>query len=138
MKYENKVKIYYHDTDSYQIAYHGAYIRWFEAGRVELCALLGVDIHQLQDMDILLPVVDLSCRYKTAAKLFDELNIITEVEKLNSFSITFSHTVENLTTGTATLKGLTTIVVTDKKGKLYRKMPSHLYEKFEKALNQNG
>lgn len=138
MKYENKVKIYYHDTDSYQIAYHGAYIRWFEAGRVELCNLLGVDINQLQEMDILLPVVDLNCRYKTAAKLFDELNITTTIEKLNSFSIVFSHSVENLTTGTSTLKGSTTIVVTDKKGKLCRRMPASLYEKFEKAIIANG
>ncbi|MEI7474640.1 MAG: thioesterase family protein [bacterium] len=135
MKYEKIEKIYYHDTDSYQIAYHGTYVRWFEAGRIELCALLGIDIHQLQDMDILLPVVDLNCRYRTAAKLFDELKITTTIEKLTTFSITFSHDIENITTGAHTAKGTTTIVVTDKNGKLARKMPVSLYENFEKGLN---
>lgn len=137
MKHENIVKIYYHDTDSYQIAYHGTYIRWFEAGRVELCSLLGINVNSLQEENVLLPVVDLNCRYKNAAKLFDELKITTTIEKLTSFGITFSHDVENITTGKSTLKASTTIVVTDKNGKMYRKMPESLYSKFQTGLNTN-
>ena len=49
IKHENIVKIYYKDTDCYGIVWHGAYIKWFEVGRVELSHLAGIDFKTLDD-----------------------------------------------------------------------------------------
>ena len=33
MKYTNEVRVYYADTDAYQVVWHGAYLRWMEAAQ---------------------------------------------------------------------------------------------------------
>ena len=134
MKHENFVKIYHHDTDCYNVVWHGAYLKWFEIGRVELSQLIGIDFITLDKMGILLPVVELNCRYKSPARLLDEICIITELKELRSASITFSHSITNTKSGNTILNALSTIVTTDKDGKLLRKMPDYLYEKYKNTL----
>lgn len=132
MKHENKVKVYYSDTDSYGIVWHGAYIKWFEVGRVELSEMAGVKFIELDKLGILLPVVDLNCRYKSSPKILEELLIATELKELRGPSITFAHTVKNLTTDSLVLNATTTIVATDMNGKLFRRIPEYLGEKLGK------
>ena len=131
LKHINKVKIYHADTDSYGIVWHGAYLKWFEVGRVEVANMLGATIKELEDSGILLPVVELNCRYKSPARLLDEILIETEVSALTRASITFKHTITNENTELLVLTALTTCVTTDKNGKLFRKIPDEIYKKFE-------
>ncbi|MDD3012785.1 MAG: thioesterase family protein [Candidatus Gastranaerophilales bacterium] len=134
MKHENIIKIYHKDTDCYGIVWHGAYIKWFEIGRVELSHLAGIDFKILDELEILMPVVELNCRYKSPAKLLDELCITTEIKELKKTSITFLHVIKNNNNDNLILNATTTIVTTDKNGKLYRNMPDFLYEKFNKIF----
>ena len=134
MKHENIVKIYYKDTDSYGIVWHGAYIKWFEVGRVELSHLAGIDFETLDNKEILLPVVELNCRYKSPARVMDELLITTELKELKQISITFLHTVRNIKSENLILTATTTVVPTDKNGKLIKKMPEYLQENFKQFV----
>lgn len=132
MKHENIVKIYYQDTDCYGIVWHGAYIKWLEIGRVELSKLVGIDFKVLNQMEILLPVVNLNCRYKHPSRLFDDICITTSLEELKKSSITFGHVIENINTKKIILQASTTIVTTDNNGKLFRVMPEYLYSCYKK------
>jgi len=135
MKHENIVRIYHKDTDCYGVVWHGAYIKWFEIGRVELSKMAGIDFEKIDEMGILLPVVELNCRYKSPAKLFDEINITTEISKLKQTSIAFSHTITNAKTGKLILNASSTIVTTDRNAKLFKKIPDYLYSKYEAVIN---
>ena len=135
MKHENIVKIYYKDTDSYGIVWHGAYIKWFEVGRVELSYLAGIDFKTLDNMGILLPVVELNCRYKSPARVMDELLVTTEIKELKQISITFLHTIKNIKTENLILTATTTVVPTDRNGKLMKKMPDYLQSNFKQIQN---
>jgi acyl-CoA thioester hydrolase len=134
MKHENLVKIYHHDTDCYNVVWHGAYLKWFEIGRVELSQLIGIDFLKLDQMGILLPVVELNCRYKSPARLMDEICITTELKELKQTSITFSHTIKNIHTGNVVLNATSTLVTTDNKGKLFKKIPDYLYNKYQESI----
>ncbi|OGI22817.1 MAG: hypothetical protein A2287_03620 [Candidatus Melainabacteria bacterium RIFOXYA12_FULL_32_12] len=136
MKHENLVKIYHHDTDCYNVVWHGAYLKWFEIGRVDFSQLVGIDFKALDEMGILLPVVDLHCRYKSPARLMDEILITTELKELRTASVSFSHTITNTKTGNVILNAVSTIVTTDINGKLLRKMPEYLYEKYSSATTK--
>ena len=57
MKFTNEVRVYYADTDAYQVVWHGAYLRWMEASRVELTNLLGLDLKQLQETGDILSLI---------------------------------------------------------------------------------
>lgn len=134
MKHENFVKIYHHDTDCYNVVWHGAYLKWFEIGRIELSQLLGIDFITLDEMGILLPVVELNCRYKSPARLMDEICISTELKELRVASVSFSHSITNVKTGNLILNAVSAVVTTDKNGKLLRKMPDYLYEKYNNVI----
>jgi acyl-CoA thioester hydrolase len=133
MKYSQEIKVYYADTDTYGIVWHGAYIKWFEIGRVELSNLLGIDFTELEKEGIQMPVVELNCRYKSPARLFDDLVIVTELGQINRASFTFNHNIYNKTATKSVLSAYSTVVITDINGKLFRKIPENILEKFTKT-----
>ena len=64
MKYTNEIRVYYADTDAYGVVWHGSYLRWMEAGRIEFTdKILGLDLKKMQDEGIVLPVVDINIKY---------------------------------------------------------------------------
>ena len=64
MEYIQEIRVLYSDTDSYGVVWHGAYTKWFEAARVELVEMLGLDLETLEKNKILFPVVEMNIRYK--------------------------------------------------------------------------
>lgn len=127
-------KVYYSDTDAYGVVWHGSYLRWLEMGRVELCEKMGHTLVELQADNIALPVVNINVRYKSSAKLNDEMIIETSIQKFNPLSVTFSQKISEKNTGKIFVEALVDVVAIDNNGKLYRKMPQVLVEAFEKAM----
>lgn len=136
MKHIFEQKVYYSDTDAYGVVWHGSYLRWLEMGRVELCEMMGYDLTELQAQNITLPVVNINVRYKSSAKLNDEMIIETSIQKFNSLSVTFEQKIINKASGKSFVEATVDVVAIDNNGKLYRKMPQILIEAFEKALNK--
>ena len=134
MEYVSRVKIYHSDTDCYNVVWHGSYLKWLEAGRVELSEKLGIKFAELDKMGILLPVVDLNIRYKHSARLFDELEIKTSLKELKKTSVTFAHEIRAVNRDKLILQAASTVVTTDTEGRLFRSMPEYLYEKYSGIL----
>lgn len=137
MKYVEVIKVYPKHTDCYNVVWHGNYIEWFERGRVNFCDLAGANFKELYDNGILLPVVEMNCRYKASALLMDELVVTTELKELNYSILLFEQTVHNKHTAKELVKAFVKIVSTDINGKMYRKMPDILYEGFSKCLDNS-
>lgn len=133
-EYTYTTKIYHADTDCYNVVWHGAYLKYLEVGRIELSEKLGIKFKELEKMNILMPVVDLNIRYKQAARLFDEPEIKTTIKELKKTSVTFEYVIREINKDIIILTGSTTLVTTDRNGKLFRVMPEYLYEKYAKAL----
>lgn len=135
MKHTFEQKVYYSDTDAYGVVWHGSYMRWLEMGRVDLCEMMGYTLIELQEKDITLPVVNLNVRYKSSARLNDEMIIETSIQKFNALSVTFEQKILNKNTGKTFIEAIVDVVAINNEGKLYRKMPQILLDVFEKALN---
>lgn len=138
IKYINQIKVYHVDTDCYGVVWHGAYLRWFEEGRVEFANLAGANLNLLEQSGVQLPVVEANIRYKSPARLYDEIIIETSLEELKKTSIVFKHVISNKNTGANIATGLITCVTTNTEGKLLRRMPEVVLEKFEQALEQEA
>lgn len=136
MKHTFETKVYYADTDAYGVVWHGAYLRWLEKGRVELCDALGLDLIAMKKADVLLPVTNMNVRYKSSARLNDNIIIETWLEKCNGLSVTFKQTIRNKETNRLHIEAVFDVVAINEAGKLYRKMPEDLYEKLQKGLEQ--
>ncbi len=135
MKHIYEQKVYYADTDSYGVTWHGTYLRWLEAGRVELCEMLGLNLKKLMEQDILIPVVNLSIRYKMSARLDDTVVIETEISKFNGLTVTFKQSIKSKETGKVyVLADVDGVAISYATGRLYKKMPELLSKAFEKEL----
>jgi acyl-CoA thioester hydrolase len=137
MKHELKQKVYYSDTDAYGVVWHGSYLRWMEMGRVELCEAIGLNLLELVEQDIVLPVVNLNVKYKFSAKLNDEVIIETSIQKFTSLSVVFEQKIKDKTTNKIFTEALVELVAINNNGKLYRKMPTVLLDAFEKVIKNN-
>ena len=129
-----KQKVYYSDTDAYGVVWHGSYLRWLESGRVELCETLGKNLIDLANQDIVLPVVNLNVRYKSSAKLNDNLIIETKIIKFNGLSVTFFQTIKSAESLKTFIEAEVEVVAINNAGKLYRHMPDILSTVFKKEV----
>ena len=93
-------KVQYSDTDSYKVAWHGSYLRWMEAGRVDWLYLNGVDIKELDEKyNIVMPVVELNIKYKQSARLLEDIVVNTKVIEITNLYIVFEQEIINKKTG---------------------------------------
>ncbi len=134
MKHEFTQRVYYADTDAYGVVWHGAYLRWMEQGRVELCDKLGLDLVELKKNDIAIPVTNMNVRYKSSAKLDDRVVIETCIKELTPIRITFGQKIRNAQTGALHIIAEFETVAVNNEGRLYREMPEVLKSKLEKGL----
>lgn len=134
MKHTFEQKVFYSDTDAYGVVWHGSYLRWLEMGRVYLCEMMGHNLIDLKEQDIVLPVTNLNIKYKMSAKLNDEIIIETEISKFNRLSVTFKQSILSKQTCKKYIEAEVDVVAISNEGKLYRRMPSILAESFERSL----
>ncbi len=136
MEYTQEIRVLYADTDSYGVVWHGSYTKWFEAARVELVEMLGLDLDTLEKNNILFPVVEMNIRYKSSAKMNERIIIKTHITEVKPLSVTFEHKVYEKNSETLRVIAHTTIVAINSiSGKMYRKMPDEILNKFLKAVN---
>ncbi len=136
MIHSQEVRVYYHDTDSYGVVWHGSYVKWLEIGRVELCEMLGLDLAELESAGITFPVVDMHIRYKQSALMNDRLIVETFISQLKPMSVTFTHTIKNKESQNINIIAETTIVSVDKSGKLIKRFPENIYNAFLNGYNK--
>lgn len=137
MKHTFEQKVYYADTDAYGVVWHGTYLRWLEMGRVDLCEMMGYSLVELEEKNIVLPVVNINVRYKSSAKLNDTFIVETTIQKYNSLSVTFSQRIVDKKTQKTFIEAVVDVVAIDNNGKLYRKMPQILLDAFKKAVEED-
>ncbi len=136
MEHEFTQQVFYSDTDAYGVVWHGSYLRWLEMGRVYYCENLGLNLIDLKEKDIVLPVTNLNVRYKASAKLNDKITVKTKVSKITPLSITFEQNIVNQETGALYIQAFVDIVAINNSGKLYRRLPEILKIAFDKSLNE--
>ncbi len=134
MKHIFEQKVFYSDTDAYGVVWHGSYLRWLEMGRVGVCEMLGHNLIDLKEKDIVLPVVNLNVKYKMSAKLNDVVVTETEISEFNGFTVKFKQIIRSKETGKVCIDADVSVVAIDNNGKLYRKMPEVLAKSFDEVL----
>ncbi|MBH8597582.1 MULTISPECIES: thioesterase family protein [unclassified Thermoactinomyces] len=105
---ETVLRVRYQETDQMGVVYHTNYLVWFEIGRTELIRQFGSSYRKLEENGLLLPVVDIHCKYMHSAKYDDLVLIRTEMKELSGPKVVFSYEISNKETGVKLAKGTTT------------------------------
>ena len=83
----------YAETDNMGIAYHANYFVWFEVGRCDLLRSLGQTYRELEMQGVMLPVIEVHCKFRDPARYDDELNIETSGSLLSQVRVEFFYEV---------------------------------------------
>src|SRR5690349_8321018 len=91
-----QVRVRYAETDQMGVVYHSNYFPYFESARAESIRQLGFTYADMEKMGVIMPVVDVHCRYLRPAIYDDLLTIKTLLKELPvHHKIEFHHEVYN-------------------------------------------
>jgi acyl-CoA thioester hydrolase len=122
-------KVYFGDTDAAGVVYHGNYIYWLEAARIDFLDYIGCSYKSLQESNIGLMPVDISIQYLKPLKFSDEFIVEVQLHQLTKASISikskFIHNSEVINTSIVKL-----VCINEKTWKP-RKIPVVLLDSFK-------
>jgi acyl-CoA thioester hydrolase len=86
------LRVRYAETDQMGVVYHANYLIWFEVGRVEMLRDLGFTYQQMEaEEGCVMPVVELSCRYRSPARYDDALELETRLTAMRGSVLKFAY-----------------------------------------------
>lgn len=90
-----KIRVRYGETDQMGYVYYGNYAEYYEVARVEMLRSLGMDYAAMERSGVMMPVLELNCKYIKPALYDQELTIKTTIEELPGVRIHFKYEVFN-------------------------------------------
>jgi len=132
---QSTVRVRYAETDQMKVVYHGNYAQYFEAARAEAIREMGLTYREMEQMGIVMPVVELHCKFLRPALYDDLLTIKTQLRELpTDHRIEFHHEVYNETGKLLTI-GKVVLYFLDAKTQARSVMPEALREKLAPYFN---
>ncbi|MEO7394012.1 MAG: thioesterase family protein [Chitinophagaceae bacterium] len=93
---ETQIRVRYAETDQMGVVYHSNYFPYFESARAESIRQLGLTYADMEKMGVIMPVIDVHCRYLHPAKYDELLTVKTILKELPvHHKIEFHHEVYN-------------------------------------------
>ena len=88
------VRVYYHHTDAGVVVYHGTYLDFMEAARIELLGALGLDLAELAVKErVLFIVYRLEASYHKPARLNEQLVVTATIARVGGVRLEFEQQV---------------------------------------------
>lgn len=106
--HETKIRVRYGETDQMGYMYYGNYAEFYEVGRVEMLRSLGMTYRSMEDSGIIMPVLELRCKYIKPALYDQEITVRVILDKMPAYRIHFHYELYNeetelINTGETTL-----------------------------------
>ncbi|GEM_PF-296191 len=83
----------YYETDQMAVIHHSNYIRWFEESRIDFLEQIGLDYDRLEEEGILIPVLGVSCEYKSSVRFNEKVMILPHIISFNGVKMTIGYQV---------------------------------------------
>ena len=83
-----RARVYFEDTDLSGIVYHANYLRYMERARSDMLRLAGIDQRAaMEGGEGAWAVTDLTIKYRSPARLDDDLLVVSTVESVRGASV---------------------------------------------------
>ncbi len=127
IEYKCKIRVRYSETDQMGYVYYGNYASYYEVARVEMLRSLGTSYREMEESGIMMPVLELKCKYIKPAYYDEELTILVKILDKPQTRIKFQYEIFNKKEELINV-GETTLVFVDIK-KNRPGMPSQDFQK---------
>lgn len=128
-------KVRFVETDMMGVVHHANYFRWFEMGRVEYLRQAGIGLLDLMQQNILFPITDVSCQYRSSARFDDYILIETTMAELSKAKMVFTYKVIKEENGELLATGRTQNVFTDGGSRIIR-LPAEYYDRLQQFYSK--
>ncbi|SEF56756.1 acyl-CoA thioester hydrolase [Eubacterium ruminantium] len=98
-------KINYYETDQMQVVHHSNYARFMEEARLDLMEQFGLNYSLMEEKGIIIPVLDISCRFRYAVHYGDEIVIIPNITRLTPVRFSLSYEIRDAKTNEIRCEG---------------------------------
>ncbi|WP_316829589.1 thioesterase family protein [Pedobacter aquatilis] len=126
--YSTKIRVRYGETDQMGYMYYGNYAQYYEVSRVEMLRSLGMSYSSMEADGIMMPVLELKCKYIKPALYDQEITVKTIIKTLPGIRIYFEYELYNEKEELINL-GETTLVFVDMKKNKPTNPPANFMEK---------
>jgi len=92
-----QLRVRYQETDQMGVVYHANYLNWFEIGRTELIRELGIEYIDIEKRGLLLPVTELTTKFRMPARYDDQVTVCTRIAAFSSRKLHFQSEVRLFT-----------------------------------------
>ncbi|MBD1391607.1 acyl-CoA thioesterase [Mucilaginibacter glaciei] len=93
--HSTKLRVRYGETDQMGYMYYGNYAEFFEVGRVEMLRSLGLTYAGMEASGIMMPVLEMHCKYLKPARYDEEITINVTMAKMPGVKIHFKYDLYN-------------------------------------------
>ncbi len=76
-------KINYYETDQMHVVHHSNYARYLEECRLDMMEQMGLSYDRLEEMGIIIPVLELHCKFTYALHFGDTVVICPRIVKVS-------------------------------------------------------
>lgn len=90
-----KIRVRYGETDQMGYMYYGNYAEFYEVSRVEMLRSLGMTYSGMEESGIIMPVLEMKCKYLKPALYDEEITIKVILEKMPGIRIHFKYELHN-------------------------------------------
>lgn len=137
---ETVIRARYAETDQMGIVYHANYFTWFEIGRTEFFRAFEMDYKTLESNDVLLPVIDVGCKYIVSAKYDDEIIIQTRATSIKGVKLKFNYSIYRKSDNVLLAEGYTLHAFVTKQLKPinFKKKFSDIWYKLNESIEEEG
>jgi len=131
------VRVQPQHTDYAGIVWHGTYLNWMEAARVECLRSSGVGFEELVAAGFNLPVVALSLRYHHSISMGENVAVMTRIAKPEKLRLNWEYEIR--TTDRLCVTATVSLVAVDmSKGKILRVLPKVLEDSIDKITHSQS
>ena len=125
---DTQIRVRYGETDQMSYVYYGNYALYFEVARVETLRKLDLTYKSMEQSGIIMPILELKCKYIKPAYYDDLLTITTMIKEPPTTRILFEYEIyrEN---GDLIHIGSTTLVFVNTETKRPCPCPDYLLQK---------
>jgi acyl-CoA thioester hydrolase len=111
------------------VTYHANYLVWFEVGRTDWLRHQGWTYRDMEREGYLLPVIEVTCRYRAPARYDDDVEVHTRASLVTRTRVRFDYVVRIVADGSIAATGHTLHAVLSAGGK-----PCRVPERVRRAL----
>jgi len=139
---ETTLRVRYAETDQMGVVYHGHYFQYFEVARAESIRHLGFTYADMEKIGVIMPVIEVQCRYLKPALYDDLLTVRVILRELPAgHRIVFEQEIAN-EKGELLATGMVTLYFMEKGTMRRTVMPEELKQKlafhFASGKMENG